>query len=686
MNALALILTIAVVAACVAAIVGILVTRLYRKVQQGQAMIISKTKSIEVTFTGGIVIPVIHRAEFMDVGVKVIEIEKMGNEGLICRDNIRADIRVSFYVRVNPTADDVKKVAQLVGCDSASSPEKLIELFAAKFAEALKTGGKQMDFVELYEKREQFRSTVIGVIGEDLNGYVLDDVAIEYLEQTPMGQLDPMNVLDAEGIKKITDITSREQIQANIFRRDAEKQIKAKDVETTQAMFEMDRQEKAAEYRALREMATTQAREESLTNQVQAEERLKAESARLKTDEQVGVQQQNVQREIDVASKARERVIAAETEKIEKARQLEVVAREIETLSASKDLEQEKARVAELAKARIAVEKTVAEQEEAIKTLRVVEDANRERDARVIAAGAEAESILITTIKEAEAKERASVHIAKERLTLAEAGKASAEMESAAKIKIAEGVRAEAAAEGLAEVEVQRATASAVEQMGLAEVRVAEARADADLKKGQAAAEVARSMGEAEGAAMESRLKGEAAGLTEKAEAMKQLEGVGKEYDLAVRDIDARVEIRKAEIDANKDASIAQSSALSAALASANVDIVGGADMFVDRILGATAAGKAVDGFVGSSASTRAIAAPYLNGDKDLIDTLANAAGGLGASGLANLSLANFLKVLADRVGGAEGELLGELVGSLKERGLDGIDLKALTSGAATTK
>ena len=101
--------------------------------------------------------------------------------------------------------------------------------------------------MQLYEQRERFRTNVIGVIGDDLNGYMLDDVAIEYLEQTPMEQLDPNNVLDAEGIKKITDVTSRENIQANHFRREAEKQIKAKDVETQQAVFEMERQEKAAE-------------------------------------------------------------------------------------------------------------------------------------------------------------------------------------------------------------------------------------------------------------------------------------------------------------------------------------------------------------------------------------------------------------------------------------------------------
>ena len=657
--------------------IGLFVTRLYRKVNQGQALIINRATTTTVTFNGGVVLPVVHKAELMDIGVKVIEIEKMGNEGLICQDNIRADIRVSFYVRVNPTEEDVRKVAQLVGCASASDPVKLDELFSAKFAEALKTAGKQMEFVQLYEERERFRTSVIGVIGDDLNGYMLDDVAIEYLEQTPIEQLDPNNVLDAEGIKKITDVTTRENIQANAFRREAEKQIKSKDVETQQAVFEMERQEKAAEYRALREMATTKAREESLTAQVEAEERQKAEQARLKTDEAVGIQQENMQREVQVAATARERVLAAEKEKVEKARQLEVVARDIETLSATKDLESEKALVAELAKARIAVEKTVAEQEESIKTLRTVEEANRNRDAQVIAAGAQAESVLITTIKEAEARERASQHLAKERLTIAEAHRTASEMETVAKIRIAEGIRAEAAAEGLAEVEVQKASAAAIEQTGLAQVRVQEAQADAALKRGGADAQVARLAGEAEGAAMEARLRGEAAGLTEKAEAMKQLEGVGKEYDLAVRNIDADVQVRTASIDAQKEAAIAQAAALGNALSTADINIVGGTDMFVDRILGATAMGKAVGGFADSSEATKAIAKPYLNGERDLIETLAGAVG--GSQGLANLSLARFLGVLADRVGGDEGALLSELVTSLKDRGLDTISLNQLT-------
>jgi len=106
---------------------------------------------------------------------------------------------VAFYLRVNETAEDVLKVAKSIGANRASDKGAVHELFAAKFSEALKTVGKQTEFVQLFENRQDFREQIIEVIGDDLNGYVLEDVAIDYLEQTPIQQLDSNNILDAEG-------------------------------------------------------------------------------------------------------------------------------------------------------------------------------------------------------------------------------------------------------------------------------------------------------------------------------------------------------------------------------------------------------------------------------------------------------------------------------------------------------
>jgi uncharacterized membrane protein YqiK len=71
--------------------------KFYRKIEQGHALIINTLRAEpEVTFTGRMVYPIIHKAELMEISVKTIEIDRSGHEGLICRDNIRADIKVKF--------------------------------------------------------------------------------------------------------------------------------------------------------------------------------------------------------------------------------------------------------------------------------------------------------------------------------------------------------------------------------------------------------------------------------------------------------------------------------------------------------------------------------------------------------------------------------------------------------------
>jgi uncharacterized membrane protein YqiK len=194
-------------------------------VKKGTALIKTGAGGTKIDFNGMIVIPIFHRVETMDISLKRIEIDRTGHNGLICKDNIRADIKVAFFVRVNNVEDDVLRVAQSVGCDRASSEPEIRTLFDAKFSEALKTVGKRFEFIALYEDRDTFRDEILKVIGTDLNGFVLDDAAIDYLEQTPLESLDPDNILDAEGIKKITSLTAEQAKLANNIQRDKEKVI-----------------------------------------------------------------------------------------------------------------------------------------------------------------------------------------------------------------------------------------------------------------------------------------------------------------------------------------------------------------------------------------------------------------------------------------------------------------------------
>ena len=124
---------------------------LYRKVEKGTALIRTGMGGTKVIFNGGMVYPIVHRTDLMDISLKRVELDRTAQNGLICKDNIRADIKVVFFVRVNNAEEDVLRVAESVGCERASSETEICVLFDAKFSEALKTVGKRFDFIQLYE-------------------------------------------------------------------------------------------------------------------------------------------------------------------------------------------------------------------------------------------------------------------------------------------------------------------------------------------------------------------------------------------------------------------------------------------------------------------------------------------------------------------------------------------------------
>ena len=673
----------------VAATVGIIVlfifglfamfARFYRKVEQGYAMIVNTMRSEpDVTFTGRMVYPVIHKAEMMDIALKTIEIARTGNDGLICQDNIRADIKVTFFVRVNKTAEDVLRVAQGIGCERASSQETLENLFSAKFSEALKTVGKSMDFVELYQARDHFRDEIIRQIGDDLSGYILTDAAIDYLEQTPLAKLDPSNILDAQGIKKITDLTAVEHVRTNEFRRNEEMQIKKKDVETREAILELERQQADAEYKQLREVASVKAREEAEAKRIEAEEHTKAELARLQSEQSISVQQENVTREKEVAENNRKRAVAIEEERVTRARQLEIVDREkevaLQEIDRDRAVEVQKKAIADVIRERVIVERTVAEQEEAIKEVRVVAEADRTRQAVVISAQAEAEEQFVKSVKEAEAQERRAHFKATEETTLAEARLKVAEKAAEAKKREAEGIEAITAAPGLAEAKVLLVTADAQEKQGLVDARVKIAAAEAVEKYGHAEAEALQAkffaeaegaekkglaevkvraadadaitrVGEAEAGVIGIRFAAEAKGLKEKFDAMKAMSEETRAHEEFRMKLErAHTETLKA-IDAQTGIAREQAEVLGTALSKANIDIVGGEGDYFERFVNALAVGKGIDGAISKSNTLKVGLRDHLTGERDLVEDFRGVLGALGgASGsVQNLTVSALL-------------------------------------------
>jgi uncharacterized membrane protein YqiK len=613
----------------------IMMAKFYHKVEQGQALIINKLGAEpEISTNGGMVIPIIHKKEIMDISTKRMMLERKGRSGLICQDNIRADITITFYIRVNETKEDILRVAKQVGCERSSFPETLQELFEAKFSEALKTVGKQLNFTDLFTQRDIFRDKIKEVIGQDLSGYVLEDVAIDFLEQTSINDLDPNNIMDAEGIRRITELTAQQSVETNDLKRQEEIRIKRQDIDAKEKGLELDRQLADAQAKQTREISTVEAREEAETAKIVQEEFCKSEQARIATEQTVAVAEENKQREADIAQQNRFRAVAIEEEKVKRARQVEEIDREkeVETLRIDKEkaLEIERKNIAEVQRERIMVEKGVAEEEELIKDLRVVSEANRQKDELVIKAKGEAEQALVKDIESAKAQEQAAEHIARKMQTIADAELKAASKQAESKKILAEGNQAEASSQGLAEAQITLAQADAHERQGEAEAKTLELKLTAEAK------------------GIQEKALAEATGLREKQDVLNAMSEQAREFETFGLRLNQERELTLAKLENSVALAEKQAGVLATALSEANINIMGGDGEFLRQFMNSITVGKSIDGLVNESETVKTLFKDHLNGDRNIMDDLGGVLAGAAQTSetMKNFNMSKLLSTL----------------------------------------
>lgn len=149
-----------------------------RTPRAGQALVITGSRR-RVAFARTLVLPVVERAETLDISTRVLVIEPDGGELLITRDNQRLTYRATFNIGVSRTAEDVLQVADALGCERASDPAAIEALFRPRLVSGLRLAAHRMTHQDLQDRRDALQDAVMMEIGQDLNGFVLEDLVVD---------------------------------------------------------------------------------------------------------------------------------------------------------------------------------------------------------------------------------------------------------------------------------------------------------------------------------------------------------------------------------------------------------------------------------------------------------------------------------------------------------------------------
>lgn len=423
-----------------------LVTTLWKKTSADEAFVVTGgAKGSRVMLDSGtFVIPLIHNIVPVNLKTMKLGVNPHGANALITHDNLRSDILAQFYIRVQADREHILNAARSLGQNSVNA-ENVEQLVSEKLVSALRAIASQMDLFEIHTKRDEFAERVKEHVKSDLeaNGLLLESVTISQMDQTDPSELSDNNVFDAQGKRKITEITAAAMVERNNLERAAEQARKTRDVQTRQQILSLERQQAEAEAGQRTEIAIINAAKDREAQEAQIVQQRAIETAQIEKQQAIQTAEIVRQQAIEIAQVAQEKAVQSAT-----------ISREQELRRAAVERDQAVAlaeRLKQIAVAQQETELAKAEESNLIaqaaqekanqEVMSVTQIAEAERDAnkKLIAARQEIERDKIrqqteaqvqafTKVTNAQAEQEAATKQAEARLQLAQADAQSKEL------------------------------------------------------------------------------------------------------------------------------------------------------------------------------------------------------------------------------------------------------------------
>lgn len=412
-------------------VIGIILTRLYRRATKDIALIRTGFGGEKVVLNGGImVIPVLHELMQVRLTTVKLEVSRLNKDALITLDKLRVDVVGLFHIKVKPDAQSIAAAAQTLG-ESVNSPDAVKSLLDGKLVSALRSVAATMTMEHLHANRADFIQKVQEALMTDLdmNGFQLESVSITHFDQTAFEHFNENNAFDAEGLTVLTrTIEERKKIRNDIVATNRV-EIEQRNLDANNQSLAIAQEAEQARLTQEQTLAARRAEQATAIATAEAEQTRLAEIARINAEQAQTVAQTEADKVIQTATIARDG--AVQTATIERDRTIEI-ARITTAVQTAQKSEEESTATAAANEARALAVRA----EESVLTAKATEIANREKNVAVIAATKraqeEAVQITVAATAEKEAAESRAAALRTEAEAEADAEKARAEGRAAA--------------------------------------------------------------------------------------------------------------------------------------------------------------------------------------------------------------------------------------------------------------
>ena len=289
---------------------------------------------------GAIVLPVFHEVSWVSLETIKLIVGRARDQAILTHDNIRIDVVTELYTHVGYTSESLLTASRSLG-QKTFDPDTVRNLLEAKIVSALRSYAATKDLAELHENRDTFARDIKSQVIESFsaNGLVLEEVTIVSMEQTGKEYFKTDNVFDAEGLRIITEITSRAKRDVHETEKRTSIAIRQKELETQLELLEIERQEAFARSVQDRAISNEQALHVGEKQRYVLDQKLSVEQKEIENERVV--EQLRTERDVAIIEESQKR----ESSEIEKSKQIEQQRRDREIVLIEKAKQEELAEI-----------------------------------------------------------------------------------------------------------------------------------------------------------------------------------------------------------------------------------------------------------------------------------------------------------------------------------------------------
>jgi len=418
------------------------------------------TKDKTVILNGGcIVLPGFHELTRVPLREISIDVVRTGNLAVRTQDYLRANMRVTFYVCINPNKEDVLTAAARLSKQGKIAPNDIKEALEKRADDAIRAAAKRKSLAEIDSDKLGFADEVLNLIQQDLKkvGLTLNNIAISEIEESDT--YDENNFFDAQGVRLRTETIQRSikqklDVELKTFQEKKELELSTK--------IAVEQQELAAEKQSL---TISQQQEEAKLNQEKQVQFLQAlqerEIQEAKDQEAAKIERNRILQEKAVEEEKIQQQLAVQESKIAADIALEERNKE---LKVAQILQKQEAEVAEITREKTLEEEKIQQQlgvqEKKIEADIALEERNKELKVAQTLQKQEAEVAEITRQKTVDAsrlKAQVEVAAAEQESKVAQQVAAIAIVDKERERLVAEAERASAEAAVATATEIEKA-------------------------------------------------------------------------------------------------------------------------------------------------------------------------------------------------------------------------------------